>query len=271
MQYGLSGLFRDIFPGLAQLFETGVSALTARDESPDFNPYLAATPRVFAPEPGRYGLGMGHDDFSDEARQAAGEAWLQASSWAIGVDGESHPNRPALEARLLAADSFVHSQDLAETDVLMAQDYAAHEAGFAAAMACIGAAKPTLYHLDATRPDTPHARTLPEEIARVVRARAANPAWANGMMRHGFRGAAEIAATFDHMAAFAHLADVVPPHLFDLYHQATLGRDDLCAFLAAENPGAMAAMQDTFLRLHEAGLWQTRRNSISVELGRANG
>jgi cobaltochelatase CobN len=64
-------------------------------------------------------------------------------------------------------------------------------------MARLGAAKPTLYHLDATRPDTPHARTLSEEIARVVRARAANPAWANGMMRHGFRGAAEIAATYE--------------------------------------------------------------------------
>jgi cobaltochelatase CobN len=214
---------------------------------------------------------MGHDDFSDEARTAAGEAWLQASSWAIGQDGTSRPERAALEARLMAADSFIHSQDLAETDVLVAQDYAAHEAGFAAAMARLGAAKPTLYHLDATRPDTPHARTLAEEIARVVRARAANPAWADGMMRHGFRGAAEIAATLDHMAAFAHLAEVVPPHLFDLYHQATLGRDDLRAFLAAENPQALSAMQDTFLRLRAAGLWLTRRNSLAVGLEVAHG
>ena len=266
----VSGLFRDIFPGLAQLFETGVSALVARDEAPEDNPYHTDTPRVFAPEPGRYGLGIEHDDFSDAAREAAGEAWLQASSWAIGADGQSRHDRAGLEARLKNADSFVHSQDLMETDVLLAQDYAAHEAGFAAAMARIGAAKPTLYHLDATRPDTPHARTLGEEIARVVRARAVNPAWANGMMRHGFRGAAEIAATLDHMAAFAHLAQVVPAHLFDLYHQATLGRDDLHDFLARENPGALAAMQDTFLRLREAGLWLTRHNSIAMELERAN-
>ncbi|MGV8986325.1 MAG: cobaltochelatase subunit CobN [Cypionkella sp.] len=266
----VSGLFRDIFPGLAQLFETGAAALAARDEAAEDNPYQAETPRVFAPEPGRYGLGMEHDDFTDAARVAAGEAWLQASSWAIGADGESREDRASLEARLKGADSFVHSQDLAETDVLLAQDYASHEAGFSAAMARIGAAKPTLYHLDATRPETPHARTLGEEIARVVRARAANPAWAEGMMRHGFRGAAEIAATLDHMAAFAHLAQVVPPHLFDLYHQATLGRDDLRAFLATENPAALAAMQDTFLRLREAGLWQTLRNSIAMELERAN-
>lgn len=264
----VSGLFRDVFPGLAQLFEAGAEALAARDEAVEDNPYRARAARVFGPKPGQYGLGMGTaaDTFTDQARADAGEAWLRASSWAIGVDGQSTEDRAGLEARVLAADTFVHPQDLPETDVLLAADYAAHEAGFAAAVARLGGQVPTLYHLDATRPDAPRARSLTEEIARVVRARAANPAWADGMMRHGYRGAAEIAATLDHMAAFAHLAQVVPPHLFDMYHEATLGRDDLRAFLARDNPGALAAMQDLFARLHAAGLWVTRRNSIAVAL-----
>ncbi len=264
----VSGLFRDVFPGLAQLFEAGAEALAARDEAAEDNPYVARAARVFGPKPGQYGLGMGTaaDTFTDDARHDAGEAWLQSSSWAIGVDGQSTENRAGLEARVLAADTFVHPQDLPETDVLMAADYAAHEAGFAAAVARLGGQAPTLYHLDATRPDTPRARTLTEEIARVVRARAANPDWADGMMHHGYRGAAEIAATLDHMAAFAHLAQVVPPHLFDLYHEATLGRDDLRAFLARENPAALAAMEDIFQRLRDAGLWITRRNSIAATL-----
>ncbi|MFN3281520.1 MAG: cobaltochelatase subunit CobN, partial [Tabrizicola sp.] len=264
----VSGLFRDVFPTLAQLFEAGAEALSQRDEPPEDNPYTTRAARVFGPKPGLYGLGMGTaaDTFTDEARAAAGEAWLNASSWAIGPDGQSTEAREALEARVLSADSFVHAQDLPETDVLIAADYAAHEAGFAAAVARLGGAKPTLYHLDATRPDTPHARTLSEEIARVVRARAANPAWAESMMQHGFRGGAEIAATLDHMAAFAHLAQVVPPHLFDLYHEATLGRDEVRDFLARENPAALAAMEDLFRRLRDAGLWQTRRNSIAARL-----
>jgi cobaltochelatase CobN len=58
----------------------------------------------------------------------------------------------------------------------------------------------------------------------------------------------------------------VPSHLFDLYHDATLGRDDLRAFMERENPQALAALQDTFQRLHEAGLWVTRRNSIAATL-----
>jgi cobaltochelatase CobN len=149
---------------------------------------------------------------------------------------------------------------------MLAQDYAAHEAGFAAAQSVTGG-KAALYHLDSTRADAPRARPLSEEIARVVRARGANPKWVAGMMRHGYRGGAEIAATLEHMAAFAHLAGAVPPQLFDLYHDATLGQPEVCDFLARENPQALAAMQARFAALHAAGLWVTRRNSILAGLG----
>ncbi len=262
----VSGLFRDVFPGLAQLFEAAAAALAARGEATEDNPYRQAEPRVFGPKPGLYGLSMGEaiEDYRGEGRDAAGEAWLAGSEWAIDAAGGARRSREALEARVLAADGFVHPQDMAETDLLLASDYAAHEGGFAAAVARLGGSLPALYHLDATRPDAPRARTLTEEIGRVVRARAANPAWADGMMRHGFRGAAEIAATLDHMAAFAHLARAVPPHLFDLYHDATLGRADLIAFMQRENPAALQALRDRFAALREAGLWVTRRNSIAA-------
>ncbi|PKP75753.1 MAG: cobaltochelatase subunit CobN [Alphaproteobacteria bacterium HGW-Alphaproteobacteria-6] len=266
----VSGLFRDVFPGLAQLFESAAGALARRDEAAADNPYLNTTPRVFGPKPGLYGLAMADpiEDYRPEGRDAAGEAWLSGSEWAIDASGAAQPARAALEAQVKGADGFVHVQDLAETDLLLASDYAAHEGGFAAAVARLGGKAPALYHLDATRPEAPRARTLTEEIARVVRARAANPGWADGMMRHGFRGAAEIAATLDHMAAFAHLAGAVPAHLFDLYHEATLGRADLVAFMARENPAALAALRDRFAALHDAGLWVTRRNSVAIEVAR---
>ncbi|TWB88338.1 cobaltochelatase CobN subunit [Bradyrhizobium macuxiense] len=268
----VSGLFRDVFTGLAQLFEAATEALSERSEEADENPYRLRIARVFGPRPGHYGAGIASipDVFTAEAREAAGEAWLSASSWAIAADGEIRPDRAGIEARLAAADSFVHSQDLPETDLLLAADYAAHEAGIAAAAGRLGTKTPSLYHLDATRPDQPHARSLTEEISRVVRARAANPAWIAGMMRHGFRGAAEITATLEHMAAFAHLAGAVPPHLFDLYYDATLGNDEVRGFMARENPAALAAIETCFTRLHDASLWQTRRNSIAASLQEAS-
>jgi cobaltochelatase CobN len=268
----VSGLFRDIFPGLAQLFEAATAALGQRDGEGDENPYRLRSSRVFGPRPGQYGVGMAAslDAFTPESRAAAGEAWLSASSWAFASDGEMRPDRAGIEARLAASDAFVHTQDLPETDILLAADYAAHEAGVAAAAAKIGSAPPSLYHIDATRPDHPHARSLTEEISRVVRARATNPVWIEGMMRHGFRGAAEIAATLEHMAAFAHLADAVPPHLFDLYYDATLGDDRVRAFIARENAHALIAIEACFASLREASLWRTRRNSIAAAVGAAS-
>lgn len=264
----ISGLFRDIFPGLAGLFEAGTAALSAREEAEDMNPYKQKAPRVFGPKPGLYGVNMESalQDYSPEGRSAAGEAWLKGSEWALDAKGDAYQNRKGLEERLRAADGFAHVQDLTETDVLLSSDYATHEGGFAAAMAHLGAPEPALYHVDSTRMGTPRARTMPEEIARVVRARAANPDWANGMMRHGFRGGAEIAATLDNLAAFAHLTRNVPAHLFDLYYDATLGRDDLVDFLKAENPKALDEMRNRFAALRDAGLWITRRNSISAAM-----
>ncbi|MBV9983084.1 cobaltochelatase subunit CobN, partial [Bradyrhizobium sp.] len=271
MTLRVSGLFRDIFSGLAQLFERAAEQLANRDVEGGDNPYLHRSPRVFAPRPGHYGVGMAHltDVFTDEARRAAGEAWLSASSWVFDSDGDLKLDRAAIETRLKSADAFVHVQDLPETDLLLAADYPAHEAGIAAAAAQLGAA-PNLYHLDATRPERPQARTLSEEISRVVRTRATNPRWIAGMIRHGFRGAAEITATLEHMAAFAHLAGVVPAHLFDLYYDATLADDEVRAFMARENPAALLTLESCFARLHEAALWTTRRNSITASLREAS-
>ncbi|MGA0541872.1 cobaltochelatase subunit CobN [Neotabrizicola sp. VNH66] len=259
----VSGLFRDVFPGLAQMFELGAGALALRDEGAADNPYALRVPRVFGPKPGQYGLGMAGvaEDYTGQGRAAAGEAWLAQSAWAVDAQGDIAPARAALEDRLRGADAFVHVQDLPETDLLMAPDYAAHEGGFAAARSHLGLEGAALYHLDATRPEAPRARALTEEIARVVRARAANPDWAAGMMRHGFRGAAEIAATLDNMAAFVHLAQAVPPHLFDLYHAATLGREEVAAFMSRENPAALAALRGRFAALRAAGLWHSARNA----------
>jgi cobaltochelatase CobN len=263
----VSGLFRDVFPTLSALFNQATRALSARDEAFDWNPYVGKDiARVYGPAPGSFGVGIGPQigDYSEAAKAAAGEAWLTASSYALDGDAIAK-DADGLRARVAAADAFVHLQDLPETDILLAEDYATHEAGFLAAQAVTGG-RARAYHLDVTDPAKPRARGLTEEIARVVMARAANPDWIAGMSRHGFRGAAEIASTLENMAAFAQLAGVVPSHLFDLYYEATLGQDGVVAFLDDANSGALAAMRDRFAALREAGLWQSRRNSILADL-----
>lgn len=260
----ISGLFRDVFPTLPALFEQAAAALAARDEPNEENPYRASiSPRVFGPAPSEYGVGVVEavTALTPATAEAAAEAWLADSAFAYGGGQNGAPARAALEQRTAAADAFVHLQDLPETDLLAAADYAAHEAGFAAATRKLGNS-PALYHTDSTTTDTPRVRTLAEEIARVVRGRAANPRWILGQMRHGFRGAAEIAATLDQMALFAHLAAAVDSRHFELYYDATLGDDEVRRFIEQANPGAAAAMRQRFQQVLDAGYWTTRRNSV---------
>ncbi|MBC6436578.1 MAG: cobaltochelatase subunit CobN [Rhodobacteraceae bacterium] len=263
----VSGLFRDVFPTLSALFQQAVRVLSQRDEAPDWNPYVGhEEARVYGPAPGSFGLGMGASlgNYSGNACHTAGESWLAASGWAL--DGERQfRDTEGLRTRVAQADTFVHLQDLPETDLLLAEEYASHEAGFAAAQKITGGTA-RLYHFDNTDPSRPRPRLLTEEIARVVQARAANPAWIAGMRRHGFRGAAEIAATLENMAAFAHLAGVVGAHLFDQFWDATLGNEEVTSFMEQANAQALAAMRTRFAELHTAGLWQSRRNSILAEL-----
>ena len=107
-------------------------------------------------------------------------------------DAEGVPAAPDFRDRVAGADAFVHVQDMAGQDVLGADAFAEHEGGFAAAAASLGN-NPALYHADTTEPDVSKISTMREEVARVLRARATNPRWLAGQMRHGYRGAAEIA------------------------------------------------------------------------------
>ena len=55
-------------------------------------------------------------------------------------------------------------------------------------------------------------------------------------MRHGPRGAAELAETVDRLVDFAETTDAVAGELFDLLYEAYVADADVRAFLLRENP-----------------------------------
>jgi cobaltochelatase CobN len=85
-------------------------------------------------------------------------------------------------------------------------------------------------------------------------------------MRHGFRGAAEIAETLDNFFAYAALTEVTESRQFDLLFDATLGNELVRAFLAEVNLPAARGMADKFDQAIRRGFWTTRRNSTSTIL-----
>ena len=120
-------------------------------------------------------------------------------------------------------------QDLAGQDVLDSDAFAEHEGGFAAAAQMLGAT-PELYHVDTTRGGDASCARSPRRSPACCAAGAINPRWIAGQMRHGHRGAAEIAETLDNLFAYAALTDAAPSRYFDLLFDATCGDDARARF-----------------------------------------
>jgi cobaltochelatase CobN len=273
----ISGLFRDLFPAQIALIDAAVQAVAARDEDNDENPLAAArrglngkaTPRldrIFGTAPGVYGSGvedlLGHGANTD----SIGAAYLAAASHAYGgADGEGDAAPGAFAQRVADADALVHASDDPGRDLLEGGEDAAFVGGFAAAAKMLGRAA-DLIMLDVTDPLRPRARALSTALARIVRARAINPRFIAGQMRHGPRGAAELAETVDRLVAFAETTDAVASELFDLLHDAYVANADVREFLLRENPQAAAAIAERLDAARRRGFWHPRRNDVDADL-----
>jgi cobaltochelatase CobN len=272
----ISGLFRDAFQTQIALFDEAVRAIAARDEPDDWNPLAAsvrglkgdalrrATARIYGAAPGDYGAGVESlvERGAWTARADLGLDYLATSATAYGKGLDGVADEEGFAARVKQADAFLHQQDHAEIDLLDSLDYAAYEGGFAAAASRLGT-NPALYHTDISRPEAPRVRTLVEEITRIVRGRAANPVWIQGMMRHGYRGAAEVTRSVEGLFGFAATLPARLDRQFDLLFDATLGDETVDAFLQSANPAARRAMAARFGEAIARDLWRPRRNSIA--------
>jgi len=286
----ISGFFRDAFPGLIDLVDAAARAIAALDEPPEINPLAArvtadrralenkgVTPeeaercagyRVFGSKPGAYGAGLqtliDERIWRDDTDLA--NAYLGWSGYAYGAVAEGCAERAMLEARLGSVDAVLHNQDNREHDLLDSDDYYQFEGGLALVVRQLSGRAPAVWHNDHSRPEVPRIRSLREELGRVVRGRAANPRWIAGVMRHGYKGAAEIAATVDYLFAFAATSRAVDDAHFDALYDAYLADDTVRSFMAEHNP---AALDETRLRFAEAidrRLWCPRSNSARESL-----
>ena len=87
-------------------------------------------------------------------------------------------------------------------------------------------------------------------------------------MRHGYKGAFEIAATVDYLFAFAATAKVVEDHHFDQLFDAYLADDIVRDFIQQNNAPALLEIADRFDEAIERGFWHPRANSVGDLLAR---
>ena len=120
--------------------------------------------------------------------------------------------------------------------------------------------------LDTTDPAKPRPRSVTEAVTRVVRARATNPRFIEGQMRHGPRGASEFAETVDRLVGFAETTNAIPGALIEAVHDAYVGDPRVRDFLLRENPAAARFIAERFAAARRRGLWHPLRNSVDDDL-----
>ena len=266
----ISGFFRDAFPGLIDLVDSAARAVLALDEPEDVNPAKSngAGARVYGSKPGAYGAGLQAliDERIWDSQADFGKAYLEWGSYAYGKGRQGARDRSGFETRLGQVDAIVQNQDNREHDLLDSDDYYQFEGGAAAAVQSLqGQARP-IYHNDHSRPERPLIRSLDDEMARVIRSRVLNPKWIDGVKRHGYKGAFEIAATVDYMFAFAATTGAVKSHHFDAIEAAFLEDDDTRDFIAEANAPALREIAQRLQEAIDRDLWQPRSNSAQARI-----
>jgi len=271
----ISGTFRDTFPGQIALINQAARAVAALDEPDDWNEPAAAHrrgahgARIFGAAPGRYGAAMADRALDGDwtHRDELGGAYLAASSHAYGGPEGAATADAGFADRIRTSDAFIHVSDTAGRDILEASSAADVIGGLAAAAKALGA-DPALYSLDSSNPETPKARTLAEDIARIVHGRLTHPRWIASQLAHGWRGAAELAEAVDTLFVFAASTDAVADGLFDAVFQAYCADPQVWAALEVANAPAAASIRSRLAEAARRGLWTSRRNSVGAFLAR---
>jgi cobaltochelatase CobN len=301
----VSGFFRDAFFNLIDLFDSAVQAVANLNESVEDNPLAAQVKqeildwesaglsreeargrsqfRVFGSKPGAYGAGLQgiieSQNWTDDSDLAT--AYINWSSYAYTSSNSSNLSGDAAgikqsESGCSAPEAFakrlgemqivLQNQDNREHDILDSDDYYQFQGGMTAAIRNLQGKNPATYFGDNSIPENPKVRQLREEIARVYRSRAVNPKWIAGAMRHGYKGAFEIAATVDFLFAYDATANCVEDFMYAGIAEAYIFDEKVQDFIQTNNPWALRDMAERLLEAHQRGLWQSAQQDILDKL-----
>jgi cobaltochelatase CobN len=274
----ISGFFRDAFPHLVALLDDAVGMVAGLDEPAEENFVAAharadaerlatevggdaawrrATTRVFGSKPGTYGAGLlqlldTRDWRGDADLAEVYEAW-GGYAYGRGLDGA--PAAAAMRDCYGRIEVAVKNVDNREHDILDSDDYYQYHGGMVATVRALTGRDPAAYLGDSSDPSRVVARTLAEETRRVFRARVANPRWIASMIRHGYKGAAELSATVDYLFGYDATTGVAEDWMYERVAQRYMLDDDVAAFMSRSNPWAARAIAERLLEAVDRGLW----------------
>jgi magnesium chelatase subunit H len=273
----VSGIFRDLFQPTVALLDRAVRRVAALDEPAESNfvrrNVLAqaasegcgiedASLRVFSNAPGNYGANVNFmvTDSRWESDDALADLFVARKSFAYGTDArgrllEGREAGAAMRRALSHVEATYQNIDSFEIGITDVDHYFEYLGGVSKAVEKNADARPAIYLSDSLSREA-KVRSLAETVQLETRAKTLNPKWYEGMLKHGYRGVAEIETRVTNTFGWSATADAVDDWVYDEVAETFVLDKQMLERLRALNPHSARALVGRLLEAAGRGFWQ---------------
>ena len=286
----ISGFFRDAFANLIDLVDEAVHMVAQLDEPLMLNPIrrhvlesemlLAAQGvdrrtakersifRIFGAKPGTYGSGILPVLHTGQwqGREDLAAVYTEWSGFSYGRSGHGIPAREEFIERMKTVEVATKNQDNREHDIFDSDDYLQDHGGMVATIQTLTGKNPHMVFGDSSDPSHAKVRSFDEEARRVYRTRVVNPRWIASAMRHGYKGALEMANTVDFLFGYDATADLLEDWMYEGVTNAYALDPAVQEFFHQTNPWALKDITERLLEAAGRGLWAAPREETLRQL-----
>ena len=278
----ISGLFRDSMPASVTWLDKAVGMIAALEESPEENyirkhvlqesqelaengmeateAWRQASYRLFGDPPGAHGAGVGAlleaknwDNIDDIAKVYV--RW-GGHAYGAGSEGTYMPER--FSRRMQTLDITLQNVDHRESSMLSGDDYNSYRGGMVAAVRSIKGSMPRNYVSDSSDRSKVLLRSLDEELKRWFRGEAVNPKYIEGMKKHGYKGAGDLATYVAVSYQWDATSDIMEDWMYEKYAEKYAFDPAVQEWMKEVNPWALHRIAETLLEADQRGLWQAK-------------
>jgi magnesium chelatase subunit H len=286
----VSGIFRDLFTPTMVLLDKAVRRVAELDEPFEMN-YVRrnvrdqidaggeldeAVTRVFSNAPGNYGTNVNFMVMQSEweTSDALGDLFVKRKCFAYTRDSkgrtvEGREARALMDDALSRVEATYQNIDSFEVGITDVDHYFEYLGGISQAVEQRAQARPAIYLSDSLSA-TAKIRSLEETISLETRAKTLNPKWYEGMLKHGFRGVAEIENHVANTFGWSATADAVDPWIYTEITKTFLLDAEMFKRLLDLNPHSVLSLIKRLLEAHDRGYWNPAEEILVMLRDRVN-
>ncbi|MGB9182237.1 MAG: cobaltochelatase subunit CobN, partial [Pyrinomonadaceae bacterium] len=279
----VSGIFRDLFGATMQLLDKAVRCVAQLDEPFEMNyvrrhifeqmeaegaAFDDASVRVFSNAPGNYGTNVNFMVMDSQWEQAdtLGDLFVTRKCFAYGRDAEGRAiegreARVAMDRALARVEAAYQNIDTFEIGITDVDHYFEYLGGVSKAVEKRARSRPAIYLSDALSSDA-KVRSIEETVRLETRAKTLNPKWYEGMLRHGFRGVAEIENHVANTFGWSATTGAVDDWVYEEVARTFLLDEEMLTRLRQLNPHSVRSLVGRLLEAEGRGLWEADEKVI---------